>query len=166
MDPFPAEASDLREPAWGGFFRRSGALLIDIVVLFLFFIALFYSLYVCYRTGLAAHRRGFSLDELRFLIEFFFFVCFIFLGGYFTLLHRMGGQTIGKRVMRLRVVGAEGRAITSRQSVVRALGYLASAFFGLGFLWVLWGREKRAWHDRLAGTWVVRDRPAAALSKH
>jgi uncharacterized RDD family membrane protein YckC len=34
---------------------------------------------------------------------------------------------------------------------------LGVASIGLGILWIVWSREKRAWHDFLARTWVVRE---------
>jgi len=42
-------------------------------------------------------------------------------------------------------------------AVVRALASLLSlAVIGLGFFWIAWDREKQAWHDKIAGTLVVR----------
>lgn len=152
----PSPEFEGREPVWGGFFRRGGAFLIDLVVLFLFSLLLFYLLWVGYRVGLSAGQRVLSLDQVKLFFRLFFFLCVLFLAGYFFLLHHMGGQTVGKWVMGLRVVGAEGSAITYGQSAMRLIGYLISALWGLGFLWILWSREKRGWHDFLAGTWVLR----------
>jgi uncharacterized RDD family membrane protein YckC len=40
---------------------------------------------------------------------------------------------------------------------VRALGcFLSLIIIGLGFLWIVFDPEKRAWHDKIAGTVVVR----------
>jgi uncharacterized RDD family membrane protein YckC len=45
------------------------------------------------------------------------------------------------------------------QHVGRYCGYFVSALpLGLGFLWVAFSPKKQAWHDRLAGTLVVRIR--------
>ncbi|PYJ14581.1 MAG: RDD family protein, partial [Verrucomicrobia bacterium] len=47
---------------------------------------------------------------------------------------------------------------TYRQAFLRSLGTVVSvAPLGLGFLWIIWSREKRGWHDFLARTWVIRD---------
>lgn len=35
---------------------------------------------------------------------------------------------------------------------------LSGNLIHLGYLWAIWDREKRTWHDHLAGTWVVKDR--------
>lgn len=69
------------------------------------------------------------------------------------------GKTLGKAVTGLAVVGADGStALHSRQAAVRALVYpLSFAILGLGLVGVVFGRERRAWHDRLARTAVVYD---------
>lgn len=78
----------------------------------------------------------------------------------------LSGGTFGKRLFGLRVADLEGRPLGVRRSVIRALGYLASTpLLNLGFLWSLFEPRSRAWHDLLAGSWVVEDReksPAAA----
>ena len=156
-DPtYSGSGGKIRE-IWGGFFRRCGAFSIDLLVLFLFSVLLFYLLLIGYRVGLAANQEVLSLDQMEVFFRLFGLACLFFLASYFVLLHRMGGQTVGKWIMGLRVVGTQGSPITSWQSVMRLVGYLLSGFFGLGFLWILWSREKRGWHDWLADTWVVRD---------
>lgn len=69
------------------------------------------------------------------------------------------GQTPGKRVLGLRVVGRDGRTggIGWGPAIVRWIGYLiGGAIFFLGFLWIIWDNQKQGWHDKLAGTHVVR----------
>jgi len=34
--------------------------------------------------------------------------------------------------------------------------FISGLFFNLGHLWVAWDREKRAWHDHIGGTFVIR----------
>ncbi len=66
--------------------------------------------------------------------------------------------TPGKLVLGLRIVDAEtgGHPRFSRL-VVRYIGYLVSALpLGLGYLWMLWDRRGQCWHDKMAGTLVVR----------
>jgi len=69
------------------------------------------------------------------------------------------GKTPGKTVMGVRVVDSDGSlALHSRQSLIRAISYPVSfVVLGLGLLGVLFGRERRAWHDHFAGTAVVYD---------
>jgi uncharacterized RDD family membrane protein YckC len=83
-------------------------------------------------------------------------------GGYLSTFVAAGGQTIGKMAARTRVVPADPAAPASErvsfgQAVVRAAASLVSLLpAGLGFLPALVGRERRALHDRLADTRVVR----------
>lgn len=83
-------------------------------------------------------------------------------GGYLATFVAAGGQTIGKMAAGIRVVPADPGASRSErvsfgQAVVRAAGYLASALpAGLGFLPAFFGEERRALHDRLADTRVVK----------
>ena len=66
------------------------------------------------------------------------------------------GETLGMRAWRLRVVGPDGHAPGWGRAFGRfAAALLSWAAFGLGFLWVLVDRDRRAWHDRLSGTRLV-----------
>jgi uncharacterized RDD family membrane protein YckC len=68
----------------------------------------------------------------------------------------VGGQTIGKMAMRLRVVTTDDETVDGRLAVKRTLAGVASAAtLGLGFLPALFGAERRALHDRLTHTRVV-----------
>jgi len=66
--------------------------------------------------------------------------------------------TPGKMAIHARVVDAKtGEPASNGQYVVRYLGYFVSAIpFGLGLLWVAFDPRKQGWHDKLAGTVVVR----------
>jgi uncharacterized RDD family membrane protein YckC len=83
-------------------------------------------------------------------------------GGYFSTFVAAGGQTIGKMAAGIRVIPADPGAPRSErvsfgQAVVRAGGYLVSALpAGIGFLPAFFGHERRALHDRLADTRVVK----------
>jgi len=68
--------------------------------------------------------------------------------------------TPGKLVLGLRVVDARtGRALTTRQAILRYLGYYVSILpLMLGFIWVGIDRKKQGFHDKIASTVVLRDR--------
>jgi uncharacterized RDD family membrane protein YckC len=67
--------------------------------------------------------------------------------------------TPGKMLIHAKIVDAEtGAPLTRRQAIIRYLGYYVSMFGLLGFFWVGWDRRKQGWHDKLAGTVVVRTR--------
>ena len=79
--------------------------------------------------------------------------------GYLTLFTAAGGQTIGKMAAGIRVVSTdvEHLRVPLGHSVLRAAAYLASALpAGLGFLPAVLGADRRAIHDRLADTRVVK----------
>ncbi len=68
--------------------------------------------------------------------------------------------TPGKMAFGARVVDARtGGALSFGQSLGRYLGYFVSIIpFGLGLLWVAFDGRKQGWHDKLAGTVVIRPR--------
>ena len=67
--------------------------------------------------------------------------------------------TPGKMLLRLRVVDARtGHALSTGQAIGRYLGYYVSAILLMtGFLWIGIDKRKQGFHDKLAGTVVVRD---------
>lgn len=70
---------------------------------------------------------------------------------------RYGGQTLGMRPWRLRVVAADGGALTWQALLLRyAVGNLSLLLGGLGFWWALWDRDGLTWHDRASGTRMLR----------
>lgn len=69
-----------------------------------------------------------------------------------------GGQTIGKMMMNLRVIGDDGRPVDAAGGMLRAAGcMLVPVTLGLSYVPALVTRDHRALHDRLAGTRVVRE---------
>jgi uncharacterized RDD family membrane protein YckC len=84
-----------------------------------------------------------------------------------VLFWRRSSATPGKMLIHARIVdAASGAPPSTRQLVVRYLGYFVSTIpLLLGLLWVGWDPRKQGWHDKLAGTVVVRPklRPAATV---
>lgn len=76
---------------------------------------------------------------------------------YLTVFHVIRGQTLGMRVMKMKIIDSFGDSPSPRRCLVRVLGYVVGlATLGLGFLWIGFDSEKRGLHDWLAGTYVVR----------
>lgn len=74
------------------------------------------------------------------------------------------GTTIGGIVFNLKVVRLDGRPVDAATAAVRTLvAFLSVAALGLGFLWCLWDDERQTWHDKVAGTVVVRVPKATPL---
>ena len=83
-----------------------------------------------------------------------FFLLFEY--AYFVFFFSTTGQTVGKAIMGLRVVTTDGKRMGVKRSFIRTLCYAISlAPLGLGFLWVLGEDRRRAWHDKIAHTYVL-----------
>jgi uncharacterized RDD family membrane protein YckC len=79
------------------------------------------------------------------------------LAAYGAIMWKLKGTTVGGIVCNLRVVRLDGREIDWSTSIVRALGcFLSLIILGLGFIWIAFDEGKQSWHDKLAGTAVVR----------
>ncbi|HEY3181255.1 MAG TPA: RDD family protein [Gaiellaceae bacterium] len=68
------------------------------------------------------------------------------------------GQTLGKRALGIRVYDFAGGAgaIGYGRGFVRAImKYISGIPCALGYLWMLWDKEKQTWHDKVATTVVV-----------
>ncbi len=77
-------------------------------------------------------------------------------GGYFTWFWTHGGQTLPMQTWKLRVVNADGGAISPKQAIARYLFAVIGIFLlGCGIFWALFDRERLFLHDRLAGTRVI-----------
>jgi uncharacterized RDD family membrane protein YckC len=80
-----------------------------------------------------------------------------FSAAYFVVSWLRGGQTIGMKPWRLRVIRADGSPLRAGHALLRfAVALLSLAPLGAGYWWTLIDRERRAWHDLAAGTLVVR----------
>jgi uncharacterized RDD family membrane protein YckC len=67
------------------------------------------------------------------------------------------GTTLGGIICQLRVTRTDGAPLQFADALVRGLtGIFSLVVMGLGFLWVLRDPERQAWHDRVAGTYVVK----------
>jgi uncharacterized RDD family membrane protein YckC len=152
-DPVPEP-----RPEAAGFWRRAAAYLAD---LFLIQLVVNFLMYVRFLAVViaSAHERGsgfmeFLEDEPLGLSLFIGILSFVL---YFTFFTNWGGQTPGKMLMRVRVVAADLEEVSLARSLSRTLCYFASyLFFGLGFLIAAFNRDKRALHDLVAGTRVIR----------
>jgi uncharacterized RDD family membrane protein YckC len=82
-------------------------------------------------------------------------------GAIFVTFWALADQTPGMRFLSIRLVQEGSDHVTLRCAIRRVFGVLLSVLpLGLGFLAILRDPQRRAWHDRLAGTWVVYDMAA------
>jgi uncharacterized RDD family membrane protein YckC len=67
------------------------------------------------------------------------------------------GTTVGGIVLGLKVVRLDGRPVDFATALIRSLSsFFSAVVLGLGFFWVGWDPERQSWHDRIAGTTIVR----------
>ena len=79
------------------------------------------------------------------------------LATYGAVMWKLKGTTVGGIVFGLKVVRLDGRPIDWATVIVRGLGCFLSTFVVfLGFIWIVFDDERQAWHDKIAGTVVVR----------
>ncbi|MEW6273272.1 MAG: RDD family protein [Thermodesulfobacteriota bacterium] len=154
--PLATDAEERR----AGFVRRAVALLADLVLLGLLDVVLFALATSAVVTAerLSGARVGDAADLVAALLSAGSTTLTI---GYFSVLHARSGQTLGKAALGIRVVGRDRQPIGIARSIVRTAGYgLSLLTLGAGFLLAL-APSRRALHDLVAGTVVVRARGGA-----
>jgi uncharacterized RDD family membrane protein YckC len=68
-----------------------------------------------------------------------------------------GGQTLGMRVLNIKVIRTDGTPLTFTQALIRYVGLIVSiACLFIGVIWAAFDANKQGWHDKIAGTYVVR----------
>jgi len=77
---------------------------------------------------------------------------------YLWLFTGLKGQTLGKMVVGIKVVNAEGSIPGLGRAALReVLGKIISSIaLCIGFLWIVRDGRKQGWHDKIANTYVVR----------
>jgi uncharacterized RDD family membrane protein YckC len=79
------------------------------------------------------------------------------LATYGAIMWKVKGTTVGGIVCDLKVVRIGGGPLDWGTAIIRALGcFLSLVVAGLGFIWIAVDHEHQAWHDKIAGTVVVR----------
>lgn len=94
-----------------------------------------------------------ALDGDPLFSTVLFFVIF----GFFAKFWTHSGQTLGMQVWGIRVQNADGTAITLWQALLRFVVSIASWLcLGAGFIWSLFDKQKRTWHDMYSNSQLVR----------
>lgn len=143
---------------YGGFWRRLAALSIDKIILYAFTIIL-----PLIGNLLIPLDDGFTYT----VIIPYYGMAVLIDATYFTYFHGTTGQTPGKRLLGLRVVQADGEMMTPGIAFLRWVGYIISKIpLYLGFLWVAFDARKQGWHDKIAGTCVIKTRLYQEIQDH
>jgi uncharacterized RDD family membrane protein YckC len=143
---------DPSEYEYAGFWIRVWAALIDTVLFIAVTTPILGALYGWNYSFDASYETGFRPTE--------FIVSWVLPALAVLIFWRYRSATPGKMVIGARIVDAKtGEAPSMGQLIGRYLGYYVSAFpFCLGLIWVAFDRRKQGWHDKLAGTVVLRSK--------
>jgi uncharacterized RDD family membrane protein YckC len=148
------------EERFGGFWRRTMAFSIDKIILFFISLFILFVGLLALWIGFPAHYRellpeGLLGVSIRFMLSYILMAVLIHML-YFTYFHGTTGQTPGKMIFGLRVMQATGEKMTLGIGFLRWAGYFVSGIFYLGFFWIAVDSKKQGWHDKIAGTVVIR----------
>ena len=130
--------------------QRAGAFVIDITIVGLIaYLTIGAGFFIVGNDGLSQREFGRVFLPVYALL-------FFLASTYFVFLHYYAGKTLGKMVVGIRVISSDARDPGLRESFMRWVGYYISAVFMFaGFLWSMFDRDSQAWHDKIAGTYVV-----------
>ena len=143
-----------------GFWVRFIAQIVDILLLLLIllpmFIILSYDTSFSYITYFMDDYWDYFYDYSPFTIYIDYVLPFLITMLFWILFQ----ATPGKIAFRAKIVDAKtGKKPSVGQYIIRYLGYIpATLFLGLGILWIAFDKRKQGWHDKLAGTVVVRNK--------
>jgi uncharacterized RDD family membrane protein YckC len=133
---------------YGGFWRRFAAIAIDMIIL-----DLFTAILALIGNVLVPLDDGFTWA----VVIPYYGMAVLINAVYFIYFHGTTGQTPGKKLLGLRVVQADGEPMTLGIAFLRWVGYIISKIpLLLGFIWAAFDDRKQGWHDKIAGTCVVR----------
>jgi uncharacterized RDD family membrane protein YckC len=145
-----AERVSTASDVYAGFWIRVWATIVDTLLLVLIIYPLLITAYGWDYFDLA--QTGFLAGPLDFLLSW------VFPSIAVITLWILKSATPGKMAIGARIVDARtGARPSNGQFIGRYFAYFVSAIpLGLGLIWVAIDSRKQGWHDRLAGTVVVR----------
>jgi len=127
--------------AKAGFWIRVLAILIDSVVLFVINIIL-----AAILNSSTTGRSG--IQTLLGLIYYVYF---------WSSASPWPGQTIGNKLLNIRVIKTDGSDLSIVVALLRYVGLVISVLvISIGVIWAAFDPNKQGWHDKIAGTYVVK----------
>lgn len=139
----------MNEKEYAGFWIRAGASLLDTILMMIIFFPVLTAIY----------GKGYWSDE-SFTQGFWDIIFNYILPAIAVIVFWIyKSATPGKMALRLTIVDAEtGGKPSTGQFIGRYLAYYLSMLpLFLGFIWVAFDKRKQGWHDKLAGTVVIRN---------
>ncbi len=138
---------------YAGFWIRVLATIIDTLLIAILILPLLFAIY-----GADGYLNFLSYSDETFAGPMDFILQFV-LPAFAVILFWVYRQaTPGKMAISAKIVDAEtGKKPSTGQCVGRYFAYIPSMLFlGLGVLWVAFDERKQGWHDKLAGTVVIK----------
>jgi uncharacterized RDD family membrane protein YckC len=149
IEEYPLQAPPSRQVEVVGFGRRAVAYTIDSLLLSV--------VGYCLGFTVAASAAGGGEDAVAMANLLAGCTGLLVNAVYFCAFWTATGQTVGKMVMNIQVVGTDGTPVNWAQAFIRYFGYLISSIFLLlGFAWIAFDQKRQGWHDKMADTVVVR----------
>ena len=145
---------------YAGFWIRFWASVIDTFIMLLLFLPLALSIYDWNSTSMEMSDGGMSYNASSYSFEGNgnFFLNYILPAIVVLAFWFYKSATPGKMAMKLKIVDAKtGEKPTLGQFLLRYVGYFLSSILLLGFIWVAFDKRKQGWHDKIAGTVVIRN---------
>ncbi len=131
-----------------GLFRRLMAIVYDIFLLTaIIFLA---------TAAVNAINGGNAIDHNKTYTFFLSLYLSIIIFFYFAWFWRHGGQTLGMKTWKIKLISCDAQCINWQQVTLREMTAMISWFFlGLGFLWSIFDAKKRSWHDITSNTTLI-----------
>ena len=148
MTDQPTSPDPMAGLRYAGFWVRFVALLIDVVALGLLTTALSPVFGSQFHVSGNSYTVNYTATAFGTLIGLVYFI------GFWS----WRGQTVGMMPFDMQVVGvADGKKIDVVRGFLRYVGFIISIIpLFLGLIWVAFDARKQGWHDKIAGTVVVR----------
>ena len=134
--------------AYAGLFRRLFAIFYDAFLLaaILFIVSGFAT----------AFNHGKAIETDSIFYPLYVFILFSLSYLYFAWFWIHGGQSLGMKTWRIQLQSTSNSKITWKTTAIRFICAIFSwSFFGLGFLWALFEKKNRCWHDLISKTVLI-----------
>ena len=156
-----AVAASYGRSAYMGFWIRLAAFAIDRVIAYLIAAAI--------AAAIGLSRTSGEIDpnvqqDVTISLETINYSFLLLVWGIWTaysfILTSIWGQTVGKRIVGIQVVDANGNVPPWHRVLLRELvgKFVSEAILWIGYIWISFDENKRGWHDFLGGSYVVRKR--------
>lgn len=142
--PQTQKPGSIASPARPGFFRYIAVIVYDLILV----IALFF-----FATAiLLPFNQGEAIQSTILFPFYLLIVSFVFYGWFWT----HGGQTLGLRAWKLRLVSDQQIEISWKQAFIRYVTACCSwSLLGLGIFWRLWQKDHKTWHDLSSKSCII-----------